>query len=139
MPFLLDTCSLSEFVVPKPNLAAKEKLTSLPRAELFISTITIGELEQGITELAEGNRKRFLRGWLDDHVLVLYAQRILAVDVAIARQWGMLNGRLRSEGHMMQVEDSLLAATALEFGLTIVTRNESDFLHSGVPVLNPWK
>ena len=139
MPFLLDTCAICEPVSKKPNPHAMGQLVQLPRDEIHISAITIGEVEQGIQEMQPCKRRTFLESWLEDHVLALYADRTYAVDVAIGREWGRLVADLRKRGFKMQVKDSLLAATALLHGLVVVTRNEADFVHSGVRILNPWK
>ena len=80
MPYLLDTCALSEFVAPDPDLKAVERLVHLPRNEIYLCAITIGELEQGITEMQPCDRKAFLRKWLDEHVLMLYAERTFPDD-----------------------------------------------------------
>ncbi len=139
MSYLLDTCSLSEFVVPKPDPKAVNALTALPREEIYVSAITLGELEQGVSELRPGPRKAFLRRWLDEHVFTLYAERTIPVETTVAREWGILNARLKEQGSKLQFKDSLIAATALVHGLTVVTRNQTDFAAAGVSIFNPWK
>lgn len=139
MAYLLDTCSISEFVSKAPNPKAVDGLIALPREQIHLSVITVGELDQGITELKEGKGKTFLRTWLDDHVLVIYAQRLLPLDLTVVREWGRLNAGLKHRGFTMQIKDSLIAATALTHDLAVVTRNEADFAHCGVRVFNPWK
>jgi toxin FitB len=139
MPFLLDTCAISEFVTAQPDPHAIQYLIALPRAEIYLSAITIGELDRGIAESQTGKRKAFLQTWLDEHVLPLYAERTLPVDITVARQWGSLAASLTRRGLKMQIADSLIAATAVVHGLTVVTRNESDFASSKVHILNPWK
>jgi toxin FitB len=139
LAFLLDTCSLSELVTESPYPSAVEQLTALPRNEIFLSVMTIGELQQGVAEMAPCRRRTFLKTWLEEHVLPLYAHCTLNIDTPIARQWGILAAQLKERGKKMQVKDSLIAATALAHGLTVVTRNESDFAHCGVRVFNPWR
>jgi predicted nucleic acid-binding protein len=139
MAYLLDTCALSELVAKKPHRPAVEKILRLPREDIFLSTITIGEIQSEIDELQPCERKVFLQVWLEDHVLKLYSDRTIAVDIAVARVWGTLSANLIARGRTMQVKDSLIAATALVHGLTVVTRNEGDFAHSGVRVFTPWK
>jgi predicted nucleic acid-binding protein len=139
MAFLLDTCAISEFVAPRPEPGAIEKMLDLPREELWLSVITIGELQQGIAEMKACKRKTFLEDWLDRHVLPLYADRTLVFDVTEARQWGLLGASLNGSGKKMPIEDSFLAATALTHDLTVVTRNEDDFRHTGVRIFNPWR
>src|SRR4051812_18930411 len=112
MSYLLDTCSISEFVARKPNPTVIEKLVQLPRAEVHLCAITIGELEQGIVEMEECDRKAFLQKWLEDHVLPLYFERTFPIDVVVAREWGQLNANLKQRGQIMPIKDSLIAATA---------------------------
>ncbi len=101
--------------------------------DLFISVVTVGEIEQGVTQQQQQDVPfaRDLGLWLD-RVLGWYGDRILPVDVASARRWGQLSAALGHGG-----VDILIAATALEHGLTVVTRNVRHFEPTGVPVLNP--
>jgi predicted nucleic acid-binding protein len=139
MPFILDTCALSELVTKSPNPRAVQTMLTLPREELYLSVMTAAELKAGIEALPMGARKEFLQGWFEEHVLRLYRDRLLAVDMAVALRWGELKIDLRKRGRSMQVIDGVIAATALAHGFILVTRNEADFIHSGVRVLNPWK
>jgi predicted nucleic acid-binding protein len=135
--FLLDTVVLSE--LRKPSRQRNHNLVrwigEVPSSDLFISVVTIGEIERGIerqreTDLAFSQR---LASWLET-VLRTYEDRILVIDVAIARQWGRLSQRIGNKGL-----DLAIAATALEHGLVVATRNVSDFEPAGVPVLNPFE
>lgn len=101
---------------------------------LFLSVVTIGEIERGIA-LQQRQNPGFaaaLAQWLD-HVLAAYGDRVLPFDLGAARRWGGLSAILGHDGADLQI-----AATALEHGLTVVTRNQSDFEPAGVPVLNPF-
>jgi predicted nucleic acid-binding protein len=102
---------------------------------MFLSTITIGEIQIGIERQVRLNPAFAgeLDRWLDQ-TLRVYADRILPVDVSVARRWGRLAARLGNRGH-----DLAIAATALEHGLTVVTRNVSHFEPTGVPTLNPFQ
>ena len=102
-------------------------------ADLHISVVTVGEIERGITRQGRGNPPfaRELALWLD-RVLSLYGDRVLTVDTATARRWGQLSATLGHDG-----ADLLIAATAIEHGLTVVTRNVRHFEPTGVSVLNP--
>jgi predicted nucleic acid-binding protein len=139
MAFLLDTCALSELVATKPHRTAVENILKLPRPELYLCTITIAEIQSGVDEMKPQPRKDFLRHWLEAHVLTLYGPRTYSLDVAIARTWGRMNATLIRRGLTMHWKDSVIAATALEHSLIVVTRNETDFAPSGVKILNPWK
>jgi toxin FitB len=103
---------------------------------LFVSAITIGELEIGILLVERRDRKQgaVLRKWLNDYVLPSFAGRILAVDTAVALRCAQLHvPNRRSTG------DAFIAATALVHGMMVVTRNVADFEPTGVEILNPWK
>ena len=100
---------------------------------MFLSVVSVGAIERGIVRQRHRDPAfaRVLAAWLDS-VLVLYRERILAVDLSTASRWGRLSGALGHEG-----ADLLMAATALEHGLTVVTRNVRHFEPTGVPVLDP--
>lgn len=138
MSYLLDTCVISELVGPQPDLAVVQWVDSVQEEELFLSAITIGEIKKGIAKLTDSKRKRRLVGWLRDDLLARFRDRILPIDVAVMLVWGQLAADLEKRGRPMPAIDSLIAATCLGGGLSLVTRNESDFAYSGVDVINPW-
>jgi hypothetical protein len=135
--FLLDTVVLSE--LRKPPRQRDRNLVQwfgeVPSEDLFVSVLTVGEIERGIERQRPLNPPfaESIASWLD-MILRTYEGRILAVDVAIARRWGRLSQRIGNKGL-----DLAIAATALEHGLTVVTRNVSDFERTGVSVLDPFK
>jgi predicted nucleic acid-binding protein len=139
MPFLLDTCAISELAKPRPDRRVKDALISLPREEVHLSAISLGEIQYGIELLAESAEKARLISWLNVSILAVFGDRIIAVDVFVAMRWGELLAALKPRGLKMQLQDSLIAATALESNLTLITRNMPDFAHSGVRILNPWQ
>jgi predicted nucleic acid-binding protein len=102
--------------------------------DLFVSVVTIGEIERGIRRLRTNNPSfaDSLAAWLDG-VLAIYGERILPFGIQAARRWGALSAALGNDS-----ADLMIAATALERGLTVVTRNTSDFEPTGVAVLNPF-
>jgi toxin FitB len=134
--FLLDTVVISELRKPlrqrNPNLVNWIKAVS--SRDLFISVVTIGEIERGIEQQQRLNPEfaTSLTAWLDV-VSRTYEGRILPVDIAVARRWGRLSQQVGNRGL-----DLAIAATALEHGLTVVTRNVSDFERTGVSVLDPF-
>jgi predicted nucleic acid-binding protein len=103
-------------------------------ADLFVSVISIGEIERGIARQRARNPNfaAILAAWLD-RVLALYGERVLSFDLQMARRWGLLSATLGNDS-----ADLMIAATALEHGLTVVTRNVTDFEPTGVPVLDPF-
>ena len=139
MAFLLDTCAISELGKPRPDRSVKDALLALPREELHLSTISLGEIQYGIQLRPDSTEKSRLTSWLNMSILAVFGDRIIAVDTFVALRWGDLLANLKPRGLKMLLQDSLIAATALEYGLTLVTRNESDFAHAGVRILNPWK
>ena len=136
--FLLDTNIISELRKARagkadPNVAAWAD--SMPVGSLFVSVITILELETGVllVERRDPAQGALLRSWLDSHVLPAFHNRVLLIDVSVAQRCARL--------HMPDPRaerDALIEATALVHGMTVVTRNVSDFVPTGVPTLNPW-
>jgi toxin FitB len=137
--FLLDTCVISELVAKQPNLRVVRWVDSIDEDKLFLSAITIGEIKRGIEKLPDSGRKSVLAQWLEDDLLIRFTDRILAVDTPVMLVWGQLAADLEKQGRRMPAIDSLIAATCLQGRLDLVTRNESDFAHSGVTVINPWE
>jgi predicted nucleic acid-binding protein len=133
--FLIDTVTLSELRKRKRDPRVVKWFERQRPTDLFLSVISIGEIERGVTrqrttDLAFAST---LAEWLD-RVLTLYSERILPFDLQTSRRWGALSGALGNDS-----ADLMIAATALEHGLTVVTRNVSDFEPSGVPVLDPFR
>jgi tRNA(fMet)-specific endonuclease VapC len=137
--YLFDTCALSELVAPKRNLHAVDAILAIPANEWFLAAVSVGEIKRGIEESKQGHRREFLESWFEEHVVGLYKHKIIVFDFEEATAWGSLVATLRHKHHPMSVADSQIAATALVHGLTVLTRNESDFAPSGVRVFNPWK
>ena len=137
--YLLDTNVISELRKAKSSKADKNVLAwanSVSVTGLFLSVITILELETGILQVERRDviQGAILRSWLNTHVLPAFSERILAVDTAIAQRCAKLHvPDPRSD------RDALVAATALVHGMTVVSRNISDFKPTGVETLNPWK
>ena len=133
--FLLDTDVLSALRRRERHPEAVRWVETQRTADLYISVVTVGEIERGITQ--QQPRDPSFAGelalWLD-RVLAWYSDRILIVDAATARRWGQLSATLGHDG-----ADLLIAATALEHGLTVVTRNARHFEPTGVPTLNPFE
>ena len=134
MKFLVDADVLSEPTKPSPNHRAVEWLRQNER-DLAISSIVLGELEFGILLLPAGRRRTRLQQWF---VQGVQKMRTLDFDTQAAAEWARLLARLRKKGHAMPVKDSLIAATALAHGLTVATRNISDFRNSGVSLVDPF-
>ena len=133
--FLLDTVVLSELRKRDRSQRVVEWVSRQRSADLYLSVISVGEIERGI-RLQQSKNPNFsaaLSDWLD-RVIALYADRILDVNLGASRRWGKLSGEL---GH--DSADLLIAATALENGLAVVSRNVKHFRPSGVEIINPWE
>ena len=138
MNYLMDTCVLSEFTRRTPDEKIIEWIRSMDESMMYISTITIGEIKNGIESLPDSHRKNDLFVWLNDGVITRFGQRILSLDTQTMLVWGALRARTNRMGTKMALFDSLIAATALQNNLIVATRNTTDFVASGVQLLNPW-
>jgi predicted nucleic acid-binding protein len=137
MKFLLDTCVISELAAQQPDPGFVEWIDSIAEEKLYLSVITIGEIKKGIEKLPGSRRRSELTRWLEDELLVRFKDKILPIDVHVMLVWGELTANLEKQGRKMPAIDSLIAATAVQGKLDLVTRNEADFEHTGVSVFNP--
>lgn len=137
--FLLDTNCISEAVSPRPETRVLAWLDGTDEGLLYLSALTLGEIRKGIAGLAPGRRRSQLESWLERELPARFAGRVLPVDTAVADRWGLLMADAKRAGRLLGSIDALLAATALHFDLTLVTRNVSDFSQSLVSLLNPWE
>jgi toxin FitB len=139
MNYLLDTCVLSEFTRRQPEQKVLEWLEKIPEEKLYLSVITIGEVQHGIERLPSSQRKTELLLWLNNALIERFEGRILALDTATMLVWGTLTAQMERAGRPTGSMDGLMVATALRHQLIIATRNTSDFLPCGVQVINPWE
>jgi predicted nucleic acid-binding protein len=137
--YLLDTNVISE--LRKASRGKADRLVtawanSVPAESMFLSAVCILELELGILlmERRDARQGAILRSWMEDHVLPAFAGRILVVDTPVA-----LKGAALQAPNPRPYRDTLIAATALVHGMTVVTRNVNDFTASGVALLDPWQ
>ena len=138
MSFLLDTNVLSEPVKERPNPGVLAWLSKVNEDQVFVSVVTITELRYGVERLAIGKRRERLDGWLRKDLISRFEGRILPVDLRIADACGGLMARSESRGRPMEARDAFIAATADVHGLTLVTRNTSDFELTQKAIVNPW-
>jgi predicted nucleic acid-binding protein len=137
--FLLDTNIISELVKPKPEANVTEWIENTDESLLYLSVLTLGEIRRGIAALPQSRRRATLEAWLDKNLRARFAGRILVIDQEVADRWGLLTAAARNSGIVLPVIDGLLAATALEHNLTLVTRNTGQIPSMGVAVFNPWQ
>jgi toxin FitB len=138
MSFLLDTNVVSEWVKPRPNAGVVAWLAETDEDCVFVSVVTLAELRYGIERMAAGNRRRRLDVWLRHELPLRFEGRVLSIDVAIADAWGKIVARSEALGRPIGVADGFIAATVEVHGLTLVTRNASDFAPTLKAVVNPW-
>jgi predicted nucleic acid-binding protein len=136
--FLIDTNVISEILKTAPDANVKAWSQRQSKDLLFLSVVSIGELRKGVAILPAGARRTQLEMLIEAQVLVWFQSRILPVTRAIAERWGELGGGRQLAGHPLNTPDGMIAATALEHGLTVVTRNVKDFAGLGVTIFNPW-
>jgi len=133
--FLIDTMVLSELRLRQRDSGVVAWISRQRPEDCFLSVVSIGEIKRGIARkrASDAGFVEQLAGWLDQ-LLRLYGDRLLPVDVGVARRWGLLSAEIGHGG-----ADLLIAATALERGLMVVTRNLRHFEPTGVAIINPWQ
>lgn len=139
MKYLLDTCVISEFVRKKPSKKVVEWLNSKSEDVLYVSVLTIGEIQKGISKLPSSKKKLLLQKWLDNDLLNRFENKILDITTDVVDRWGRIQGEAEQNGKKLPVIDSLIAATAFTRGLTVVTRNVEDIARTGIAIRNPWE
>ena len=137
--FLLDTNIISELIKPKPEANVTEWVENTDESLLYLSVLTLGEIRRGIAALPQSRRRATLEAWLDKDLRARFEGRILVIDQEVADRWGLLTSAARNSGIVLPVIDGLLAATALEHNLTLVTRDTGQIPSMGVAVFNPWE
>lgn len=138
MKYLLDTCVVSELVKLKPNPGVTKWLEGCDEEALFLSVLTIGDIQKGISRLDKTPRRETLQQWLDSDLRARFGDRLLPITEEVCTTWGVLLGEAERAGTPIPTIDGLIAATAVTHNLTIVTRTEKDFASASVRVVNPW-
>lgn len=138
MNFLLDTNVVSEWTRPQPNPGLIGWLEEADEDRLFLSVITLAELRYGTERLAAGKKRARLEEWLDHELPQRFEDRVLAIDPATADACGKITAQRERLGHPLSAMDAFLASTAEVHGLTLITRNVSDFQGTVRSILNPW-
>ena len=137
--FLLDTNVISELVKPRPEASVTAWIEGTDESLLYLSVLTLGEIRRGIATLPQSRRRATLGAWLEKDLRARFEDRILVIDHEVADRWGLLTAAARNGGIVLPVIDGLLAATALEHNLTLVTRDTGQIPSMGVAVFNPWE
>lgn len=136
--WLLDTNVISELRRARPNARVREFVAAQPLEQLFVSTVTFAEIRYGIERVSEPIRRAELSDWLAHRLRPMFDQRALEVTEDVMFRWRLLVEDGRKAGHTFSQPDLIIAATAIQHGLTVVTRDTADFALAKVALLNPW-
>ncbi len=137
--FLLDTNCISELVRSNPEPCVLDWIDAADESLLYLSVLTLGEIRKGVAGLPQSKRRTQLETWLELELQARFSGRILPVDASVADRWGWLAAAAKRSGRSLSAIDGLLAATALQHNLTLVSRNIGDFANTQTPILNPWE
>ena len=138
MKFLLDTCVICELVNRRPNASVINWISRQDPESLYLSFVTVGEIEKGIAKRGGDARAIALEKWLKSEILDSFADRILPVEKEVSLAWGRICGEAERVGRKRPAVDALIAATALVHDMQLVTRNVDDMAGMGVPIFNPF-
>jgi toxin FitB len=136
--WLLDTNVLSELRRPKPDRKVRSFVPSQPLDCLYVSTVTMAEIRFGIEMQSDASLRADLTDWLTHKVRPMFEQRVLPVSEDIIFKWRLLVEEGRKTGHTFSQPDLFIAATALQHGLTVVSRDVTDYAKARVALFNPW-
>ena len=136
--WLLDTNVLSELRRLRPNPKVVAFIKARPLEMLYISSVTLAEIRFRIELVAEPGRRAELNDWLTHRVRPMFERRVLPVSEDVMLKWRLLIEEGRKIGHTFSQPDLIIGATALEYGLTVVSRDTSDYEKARVPIVNPW-
>ena len=136
--WLLDTNVISELRRPRPSARVRSFIASQRLDDFFVSTVTFAEIRFGIEAVGDPIRRSELNDWLLHRVRPMFDQRVLEVSEDVMFKWRLLVEDGRKVGHTFSQPDLIIAATALQHGLTVVTRDTGDYKLARVPLLNPW-
>lgn len=137
--WLLDTNVLSELRRKQPEPAVERFVARQPLSDLYVSEVTFAEIRFGIELIGDPERRAELHRWLDQRLRPLFDRRTLPITEDVLLQWRLMIESGRKRGHTFSHPDVLIAATAAQYGLTVVTRNTGEFSAAGVAVFNPWQ
>jgi predicted nucleic acid-binding protein len=137
--WLLDTNVLSELRRPRPERKVVAFVAAQPLEALYVSSVSFAEIRYGIELVADSVRRSSLNDWLAHRVRPMFEQRVLEVTEDVMFKWRLLVEAGRKAGHTFSQPDLIIAATALQHGFTVVSRDEDDYRRAGAPVFNPWK
>ncbi|MDA8194202.1 MAG: type II toxin-antitoxin system VapC family toxin [Thermaerobacter sp.] len=138
MKYLLDTCVIAELLKKRPNPGVVQWFGSHEEISLHLSVVTLGEIQKGISKLADLHRQQLLQEWLQTKVVERFDGRILPLDPEVMFVWGQILGQEERHGIILPVVDMLIAATAIAHNMQVVSRNVHDFQRCHAGVVDPW-
>jgi len=136
--WLLDTNIVSEIRRPRPEAKVVSAIEVQPLDQLYISVVTLAEIRFGIEQLEDFKRRTELNNWLSNKVRPMFDQRVLPITEDIMVKWRLLVEGGRKAGYTFSQPDLIIGATAIHYGLTVMSRDTTDYIRAGVPVFNPW-
>ncbi len=137
--FLLDTNVISELIRAKPEPRVVAWIEATDERLLYLSVLTMGEIRKGVASLPQSSRRTAIEAWLETDLRVRFSGRILPIDEGVADCWGRIAAEAATRKRLLPVIDGLLAATALQHSLTLVTRNVKDVSSAAVHIHDPWR
>ena len=138
MKYILDTCVISELIKPRPSSNVVSWVNSCQEENLYLTTITIGEIQRGIFKLTKSKKRTNLQDWLENELIVRFDKRILGFGLLESKIWGKIQAKSEKNGTKMPILDGLMASIAIVHNMGIATRNIDDMEVSGATLLNPW-
>ncbi len=136
MSYLIDTNVLSELRCQQPDAQVVAWIQARPRQSLYLSVLSLGKIRKGIEGVADATFRQTLTDWLEVELPNYFVGRLLDIDAQVAHRWGRVQA---TTGRTLPAIDGLLAATALQHDLTLVTRNTRDFAGLNLRLINPWE
>jgi predicted nucleic acid-binding protein len=125
--------------MPKPNSKVLKWLRSCQEETLFLSALTIGEIQKGISKLPNSQKKNNLQDWMSTELIRRFDKKILGIDHKVAQKWGEIQALSEIAGTKMPVIDSLIASIGISYDMTVATRDIRGMKNSGVKLFNPWE
>ena len=139
MNYILDTCVISELIKPEPQPSVCTWIENQDNNAMFLSVITLGEIQKGVSRLDDGAKKTQLQSWLDKDLALRFENRILDINEPMMKLWGNILAMSEKTGHKLPVIDTMIASTAIFHHMAVVTRNIKDMAMDGLTVINPWE
>ncbi len=138
MKYILDTNIISELIKTNPNQKVLHFLNTIQEKDIYLSSITIGEIYFGIQKLPYGKKQTKLLSWVEEQLLPRFHNKVIVIDTDVMLQWAILTNTLKTKGTPLPIMDSLIGATCLAKKFTLITRNEKDFKNINIQIINPF-